>query len=166
MVLERDLFKVRFDKKTTNVQQLLKTTEKVGFPATVLTKPPAEIKPKDFSGQLPQFYLKALDRSRREKKPLVLDFGASWCIPCKKLEKETLANPMVARLLGQCIVLKVDTDKHPILAKHFRVAGMPDIRLLTPGGKPHRKLVGFQSTKKFAGALRALLKASSSIAKE
>ena len=53
--------------------------------------------------------------------------------------------------------LKIDTDRHPALAKKYGVVGLPDVRLLTPDGSEEKKLLGFRGPVPFAAELERLL---------
>jgi len=85
---------------------------------------------------------------------------AVWCAPGKRLVKETFVDKKVTALLERCILLKIDTDSHPELAKHFNVASLPDIRFLSADGKEIKKLTGFQTPESFAVELTDLLNSS------
>jgi len=82
-------------------------------------------------------------------KPVVIDFGATWCGPCKKLE------PIIEELAGelgeQAIVGKVDVGESPAIAQKFGVMGVPTVVFLKDG-QPVHQFTGLQSKEKI-GAL-------------
>ncbi len=73
--------------------------------------------------------------------PVLVDFTAVWCHPCKQLE------PLVAQLAqewdGLCKVVSVDVDSNPQLAGDYQVMSVPTL-VLFKGGKPVERIVGFQ----------------------
>ena len=164
MELDRDEFIVAYDSSRVSKTDILAACKKSGFPATVVQNLQAGDSDDDrtSSGEFtpPLFYSEALATAKSENKPLVLDFMAVWCDPCKRLVNETFVDEEVSALLEKCVFLKIDTDEHPELAKHFNVASLPDIRFLLPEGKEINKLNGFQSPETFAVDLTTLLKSS------
>ena len=55
--------------------------------------------------------------------PIILDFHATWCGPCKMLAPHLQA--LQNKYKGKLIVYKIDVDKEPLLAQRFKVEAMP-----------------------------------------
>jgi thioredoxin 1 len=75
------------------------------------------------------------------KRPVLVDFSAEWCPPCKMLA------PVVERLSlefqGQLDVVGVDIDQNPQLSQRFNISGVPTM-IFFRDGKEIKKLVGFR----------------------
>jgi thioredoxin 2 len=64
--------------------------------------------------------------------PVLVDFWASWCGPCKMAAPEV--QQLAREMEGRALVLKVDTEAHPALAARFGVQSIPNFVVLR-GGK-------------------------------
>jgi len=73
--------------------------------------------------------------------PVLLEFGATWCMPCKQLEPE-LAK-LGVEWAGKVRLAKVDVDESPDLAMKFGVMGVPTM-ILFVGGEAKQRLSGYQ----------------------
>jgi thioredoxin 2 len=71
------------------------------------------------------------DVLQNAKVPVLVDFWAEWCGPCR------MAAPEVERtattMAGRAVVLKVDTDAHPELADRYGVQGIPNFVVFKNG---------------------------------
>ncbi len=106
----------------------------------------------------------ALADARAANRPLLVDFMATWCLPCKEFELKVFSDPEVAAEMQSFTLLKVDLtreDDDPalgVIKKKYGADTLPAIRLVAPDGQLRGKTDELMS----AQAFRALLLATRS----
>ncbi|XP_003932962.1 thioredoxin, mitochondrial [Saimiri boliviensis] len=94
------------------------------------------------------------DRVVNSETPVVVDFHAQWCGPCKilgpRLEK------MVAKQHGKVVMAKVDIDDHTDLAIEYEVSAVPTV-LAMKNGDVVDKFVGIKDEDQLEAFLKKLI---------
>ena len=81
----------------------------------------------------------------QNERPVVVDFWAVWCGPCKMVAPEM--EKLAAKYEGVVDVVKVDVDANPGLSQAFGIMSIPTIAFFKPGAQP-QGVVGFQPLEK------------------
>ena len=88
------------------------------------------------------------------KTPMLVDFGAEWCHPCKMLDP--ILDKLEVQWKEQIHVARVDVDECGNLAMQMQVMSVPTMILFVDGGEVSR-LVGLQSPDRIAEKFGSLI---------
>lgn len=85
--------------------------------------------------------------------PIILDFHATWCRPCKMLAPHLQA--IQNKYNGKLIVYKIDVDQEPELAKLFKIEAMPTIVFIN-NKTSYTSELGYKNYDEFEGIVKQL----------
>jgi thioredoxin 1 len=85
------------------------------------------------------------------KEPVLVDFWAEWCMPCRNLAP--VIDAVAEELAGKARVGKVDTDSNRNISVKYGITAIPTI-IIFKGGQVVKKFVGFKKKDELVAALQ------------
>ncbi len=112
-----------------------------------------------------------LREAAAERRPVILDFSAEWCMPCREMDERVFTDPRIIEAAGRFSAIRVDlTDRHPVqegVRQQFYVRGVPTVVFLDHLGREIRSLrvESFVEPSIFLNRMKRALEASTGQAK-
>jgi thioredoxin 1 len=100
------------------------------------------------------------DKVLKAELPVVVDFWAPWCGPCKMIAP--VLEDMAAQFEGQVIVAKVNTDENPVWAIKYGVQGIPTFLFISNGEVVDRQ-VGVLPARALKVKVEGFIKSTTSV---
>jgi thioredoxin 1 len=94
-------------------------------------------------------------QSSLKNKVVLVDFGATWCGPCKAMEP--IINDMKKKYEGRATILEINIDAQRSLATDYMVQSIPTL-ILFSDGREVKRLVGLQPGATIEQSLNEALK--------
>ncbi len=111
------------------------------------------------------FSEEALAHAADSGRPVLIDFQAAWCLPCREMDRTTFRDPEVVRVTRDFAALKADVTAQDAQAEalmaRWQVPGVPTYVLLGPDGTERRRFVGFVPADQLVEGLREAAGAAS-----
>ncbi|GAB0094605.1 Thioredoxin [Sergentomyia squamirostris] len=99
-----------------------------------------------------------VEKVSNSKTPVIVDFFATWCGPCKMLTPRI--ESVIQENTGKISLVKVDVDEYSDLALDYDVSTVPVLVAFNKGKEEHR-IVGLQDTDKLRKWVEDFVKKSS-----
>jgi thioredoxin:protein disulfide reductase len=108
----------------------------------------------------------SLEAARTNGRPVIIDFYAAWCAPCRELDEITFHDAgVVNQAIESFVMIKVDVTQagnalHEELLRQYEVKGVPTVVFLDKTGKEREdlRLVDFLPSDQFLGRMNKLVK--------
>lgn len=104
-------------------------------------------------------YQDALKIAQQQQKPILLHFYATWCGPCRSMDRQVLHTADVKQILGVDVIgVKIDSDKNPAIIKKFGIGSLPSDIVIDPDGNVLYRGSGFKSKNSYISMISSSAK--------
>lgn len=79
-------------------------------------------------------------------KIIVVDFWATWCGPCKKMDRDTWSDESVKSALDNFVFVKIDIDRDKEIANKYNVTAIPNVFFLDGNGATLNSSLGYKTS--------------------
>jgi len=101
-------------------------------------------------------FKEASSLAQQSNKPMMLDFWADWCAPCKVMEQEVYSDSSFVEAAGHFVPVRIDFDKQAAIVRKYGVGALPTIIFTDSYGAELFRYRGFIDAKPLAALLRSL----------
>lgn len=85
----------------------------------------------------------AIAEAKASNRMVLVDFYATWCGPCHKMEADVFPTDRFKAITSQFVLCRIDVDAQPDIAKRFNIEAMPTTAILDSEGSEKGRWVGY-----------------------
>lgn len=98
----------------------------------------------------------ARSKAKQLDKLILIDFWATWCGPCNKMDRELWNHPEIPKVSKNFVGLKIDVDYNKSTAMYYNAQSIPKVVLTTFTGEPIWQTVGYSNAESYLSIIRSI----------
>ena len=106
---------------------------------------------------LPASYFAAKQKALQSGKPMLIKFGAKWCLPCREMEKSVFKNPQVQDFMKsnyETLTIDIDDFDGYNMKAYYNISALPTMLVFNAQGEFLAKYINSMSTTSFMSMLK------------
>ena len=101
--------------------------------------------------EVPQYKIEDGRIIPTDGKPMIVDFSATWCPPCRQLKP--IFEKLAEDFRGRITFVTIDVDENPELSQSYGVQSIPMMVFLNKDGQIQNTIIGFQDRDQLLAAI-------------
>lgn len=98
----------------------------------------------------------SLEAARSEERPVLVDFWATWCEPCRRMDRELWSRPEVVERVEEFIPVRIDVDRRPDVARRFAIGTLPAVVVADGWAEVIGAIAGYRGPQAYLAMLQAI----------